>query len=225
MKLCNHSRQSFDKVIPDLFSVNFIPSYGLWKFCLNCINLTSVPWPMDFSDITSSIIFIFSWSRLPMGWERQITFCFKHCPQALIAWQNFLHRKSCSIQKCLDTWDVFCVVFSIQIFRSKVKYFLAKYVKSLFTYLITYILIPAQSIELQIRLHHLVQILPKKISNFNFFMSMSHPMEIHQQSWPIHSISCSQYVIMIFIVSQLCIWISLKNNMKKVWANICSPHS
>ena len=148
MKLCNHSRQSFDKVIPDLFSVNFIPSYGLWKFCLNCINLTSVPWAMDFSDITSSIIFIFSWSRLPMGWERQITFWFKHCPQALIAWQNFLHRKSCSIQKCLDTWDVFCVVFSIQIFRSKVKYFLVKYVKSFFTYLITFILIRAQSIFL-----------------------------------------------------------------------------
>ena len=48
-------------------------------------------------------------------------------------------------------------------------------------------------------LYHLVQILPKQISNFNFFMSMSHPMEIHQQSWPIHSLSCSQYVIMIFM--------------------------
>ena len=217
MKLCNHSRQSFDKVIPDLFSVNFIPSYGLWKFCLNCINLTSVPWAMDFSDITSSIIFIFSWYRLPMGWERQITFCFKHCPQALIAWQNFLHRKPCSIQKCLDTWDVFCVVFSIQIFRSKVKYFLAKYVK------VDYL--NSNSSPIDISLHHLVQILPKKISNFNFFMSMSHPMEIHQQSWPIHSMSCPQNVIMIFIVSQLCIWISLKNNKKKVWANICCPYS
>ena len=43
MKLRNHSRQSFDEVIPDLFSIDFIPSNGLWKFSLNCINLTSVP--------------------------------------------------------------------------------------------------------------------------------------------------------------------------------------
>ena len=117
VKLCYYSCKSFDEIVPDLF----IPPNGLRKLCLDSINQTSVPRSMDLCDVTSSVIFIFSWNWL--SWRRNclITLSFKHSAKTLITRQNFRYQQSCSVQEGLYTWNVLGVVCGIQIICSKMQ--------------------------------------------------------------------------------------------------------